>query len=184
MNNVAPRDRRLGVVMLGLMVPFAMGAAAYSWRIQRKPNRPRPLGNAATYSGAIVYVNAESQPSSGRIATTRLSDWAFEDDYGASRLAPDAGPYERQKFHALLGSEHDSPRKTQAFETPPLADQLYWSVPPSRRSSPITHGFGQIHSFGTHHSMDAGAVAAFTDPVVPHHGRLCVQVYPWLQVYP
>jgi methyl-accepting chemotaxis protein len=33
---VAPRDRRLGAIVLGLMVIFALAAAAYSWRINRQ----------------------------------------------------------------------------------------------------------------------------------------------------
>jgi signal transduction histidine kinase/CheY-like chemotaxis protein/CHASE3 domain sensor protein len=36
MTNVAAWDRRLGAILLGLMVAFALGAAAYSWRINRQ----------------------------------------------------------------------------------------------------------------------------------------------------
>jgi two-component system sensor histidine kinase/response regulator len=36
MNNVLPRDRRLGTIVICLMVIFAIGAAAYSWRINRE----------------------------------------------------------------------------------------------------------------------------------------------------
>jgi hypothetical protein len=63
-----------------------------------------------------------------------------------------------------------------------LASILAGALRPARCAPAQTPDL--CYSFGTHHSMEAGAVTVLTVPPVPHQGIDCVQVYPWLQALP